>query len=190
MCGAPKSLQAKTEDFIRQRKEYEAEGRPFVAIDETAFGRNTRSPYGYAQKGSKLFVRKREPRITTTSVVACVSNTGWLKTMQFVGSVNTDRFLEFLQQVCFPQDAVVLMDNVSFHHAKKVKEYVSVNLPHIAILYTPPYSPWYNPIESCFSIVKRHFAKGRTTVEESMNMLSAQHCESFFRKSLHCVEPF
>ena len=63
----------------------------------------------------------------------------------------------------FPKDTLFLLDNVSFHHSKAF-----INLANTRgwkILYTPPYSPQYNPIELIFSHVKRHFRKTRNILE-------------------------
>ena len=188
MCGAPRNLEQKTNAFITTRDKYIRGGRKFYAIDETSFGRNTKAPYGYAPKGQKLFVRKSSARVTTTSVVACVGPDGWNGTMSYQGSVNTDRFLHFLEGLNLERGSVVLLDNVSFHHSLRVK--AAFESMGVLALFTPPYSPWYNPIESCFSIVKRHFMKGQSTIEQSLQCLTAQHCVAFFAKSLNCVQPF
>ncbi len=51
-----------------------------------------------------------------------------------------------------PAGTVLLLDNVSFHHSKVVKEYaISQGL---VLLYVPPYSPWFNSVEGVFSIAK------------------------------------
>ena len=47
-------------------------------------------------------------------------------------------------------DTVVLIDNVAFHHSKIVKQYARDR--NIHLLYVPPYSPWFNPVEGVFSI--------------------------------------
>ena len=49
------------------------------------------------------------------------------------------------------------MDNVSFHHCKEVVEFI--HSQNWKILYTPPYSPWFSPIEGVFSVVKNHYRK-------------------------------
>ena len=49
------------------------------------------------------------------------------------------------------------MDNVRFHHSKDVLEYFKSR--NIDILFVPPYSPWFNPIENAFSLIKKHFYK-------------------------------
>lgn len=187
MYGAPHDLEAKTLAFCKTRGELRAQGFEFLSIDETSFGRNFSPSFGYSPRGQKLYVRKKQPRVTTRSVVACVSKSGWLGTTCITGSFNTDRFLTFLKSLNLSERHVVLMDNVSFHHNRSVKDYLaSIN---VTVLYTPPYSPWYNPIESCFSIAKRAFAQGKT-IDESFASVTAAHCQAFFAKSLTCVSPF
>ena len=45
-----------------------------------------------------------------------------------------------------------LIDNASWHKTKKVREYCEEN--NIALLFLPPYSPEYNPIERVWSFLK------------------------------------
>jgi transposase len=49
----------------------------------------------------------------------------------------------------------VLMDNISFHHSKEIKELAKQH--KMKLLYPPPYSPDFNPIELAFSQLKRIF---------------------------------
>ena len=52
-----KDLREKTQEFVRRRNSFVAEGRQFVSIDETSFGRSGRFPsYGYAPRGRPLTV--------------------------------------------------------------------------------------------------------------------------------------
>lgn len=46
----------------------------------------------------------------------------------------------------------LIMDNVRFHHSHKVKDLADQK--GLRIVYTPPYSPDFNPIENVFSYVK------------------------------------
>ncbi len=52
---------------------------------------------------------------------------------------------------CYKQ--VIIMDNASIHRSKKVREVIE-NAGHI-LLYLPPYSPDYNPIENVFGTIKK-----------------------------------
>ena len=62
-------------------------------------------------------------------------------------------FLEFLQTLNLPENTILLLDNVSFHHTQEVKTYIKSR--KWDLLYVPPYSPQFNPIENIFSSVKQ-----------------------------------
>lgn len=48
--------------------------------------------------------------------------------------------------------SVLVMDNATIHNSE---ELVGLLLQHgVYVLYLPPYSPWFNPIEKVFSKVK------------------------------------
>jgi hypothetical protein len=50
---------------------------------------------------------------------------GLIATLSIVGSVNTDVFLFYVQEILLPQlwiEAIVLMDNLSVHHAHVIRE--------------------------------------------------------------------
>jgi transposase len=175
----PKDCKERLHAFLQLRKSYS--DREFYSIDETSFGRNSFVSVGYALKGRKLYITKKQPRMSSISVCACASKNGWIGTMKKDGSFNKASFLEFLQTLHIPPLSVLLLDNIRFHHSKEVKDYLkSVN---ITPLYTPPYSPWFNPIEGCFSIVKKAFAAIQS-IDEAFLSLQSKHFLSFFQKSL------
>ena len=186
--GEPKDLLAKTTNFLTARSVARTNGRPFVSIDETSFGRHGGPAFGYAQRGAKVFVRKNGcPRVTTSTVVACVAPDGLVHRRTITGSCNTARFAEFLRECKLPGGTVVLLDNVSFHHARYVKE--TADAANLQLLFTPPYSPWFNPIEGCFSVVKRAYYKG-CSVDAAFAALEPRHCRAFFRRSLDATDRF
>ncbi len=178
--GVSAAQEKETKAFLATRSEYIANGRSFVAIDETSFGRHGRVTKGYAPKGRALHVRKKQPYIKTKSAVACVSPSGLVAKTILAGAFNTKKFVEFLQSMDLA-GTVVLLDNVSFHHSNEVASFASAN--NIELLFVPPYSPWFNPIENCFSIVKRHFYQHQD-IEEAFAALTGDHCQSFFSKCM------
>jgi transposase len=155
--GQPSNLAAKTAAFEAKRTAFLQQGRFFVSVDETSFGRHCAPVYGYALSGTPLRIKKNRPRCTTVSVVAAVTADGSIFRRQHAGSFNTDRFAAFLDDLQLPVGSVILLDNVSFHHSRRVKDIA--DLKGWDLLHTPPYSPWYNPIEGVFSIVKRSYYK-------------------------------
>ena len=176
----------KTDSFLLQRKQYIDDNRMFLSIDETSFGRNGINTRGYAKKGHKLHICKTPERVITTSAACCVSSNGLVDVSIKSGSFNTTSFVEFLKSLKLPRGAVVLMDNVSFHRSCVVKE--TLDAMGVDVLYTPPYSPWFNPIEMCFSIVKRKYYK-TLAIHQSFDTLNSSHTSAFFRHSLACLGP-
>lgn len=180
----PKDLEIKTRQFLEQRNSFVKEGRYFISIDETSFGRNMKDVKGYALVGQQLRIQRAVKRITTTSfLVAASNNTIVLKESSF-GSFNSLSFSSFLESLPVPSGTVILLDNVAFHHSKVVKEVAERK--GFVLLFVPPYSPWFNPIEGVFSIVKREFYR-HGNIARSFDAVNSYHCSSFFKKSFETV---
>ena len=78
------------------------------------------------------------------------------------------------------------MDNVSFHKSKEVKEYISKTDNNI--LYVPPYSPQFNPIELVFSKMKHNYRKLsvksdniENKVKESISSINSKDLFNYFK---------
>ena len=82
--------------------------------------------------------------------------------MLFDKSINTEKFLVFLDELrakYFFDDLCIYMDNLSVHLSKVVRE--RLEEMSIKYIYSPIYSPDFNPIESVFSLTKGHIKKVR-----------------------------
>jgi len=185
--GKSQNQEARTREFLQKRQQFQEQNRMFVSIDETSFGRNGIEIKGYAPRGVKLHIQRIPERTVTTSAVCCVSNDGIISYATKQGSYNTDSFVSFIESLNLQEKTVVLMDNVSFHKSRKVSHVFQER--NVEVLFTPPYSPWFNPIELCFSIVKRDYYKNGS-ISKAFETLSSQHCIAFFDKSLNCYGAF
>ena len=178
--GKPSRIEKDTVEFVEKRNNFIRNGHPFVSLDETSFGRNGAITRGYSKKGEPLFVKSKPSRMTTTSVLSAVSSEGKTKWSTRVGSFDRNTFLEALKSFSFERGTVVLLDNVSFHHSKIVKDFSQEQGIHL--LYVPAYSPWFNPIEGVFSVVKRHFYMHRC-IDGAFRTVTNRHVNAFFDKS-------
>ncbi len=68
------------------------------------------------------------------------------------------------------------MDNVRFHKTKEVTEYIINNN---SVLYIPPYSPQFNPIEEVFSQLKSYLKKG-LNIHDSVNKITPVHLGNYY----------
>ena len=177
----PPYVQERILDFLRVRDELRRNNVPLVAVDETSFGRNGPAVHGYSQKGCPLFVANRPARMTTTSVLAAMQEDGTFMYTRRVGPFNASSFVDHMRQFPLRRGTAVLLDNVAFHHSSIVHEYARNR--GVMLVYVPPYSPWFNPIEGAFSIAKRHFYAYRD-LEAGLQAVTSRHVRAFFRKSL------
>lgn len=73
---------------------------------------------------------------------------GLIASMSIVGSVNTDVFLFYVQEILTPQlwvGAIIVMDNLPVHHATVLRE--AIEAVGAKVVFLPPYSPdlgWFN----------------------------------------------
>jgi len=101
-------------------------------------------------------------------------------------------FETYIEKVLVPslrREQVVVMDNLSAHKGKRVRELVES--AGCELLYLPPYSPDFSPIEEAFSKVKGLLRKAETRSREALveamgralDAVSARDARGFFE---HC----
>jgi len=92
------------------------------------------------------------PNVT---LVAALAPNGLQAAMTVSGAVNGDVFAAYLQQVLGPTlvpGDVVVLDNLPAHKVAGLAELIEAR--GARLLYLPPYSPDFNPIELAFSKLK------------------------------------
>jgi transposase len=136
-------------------------------------------------------VHKHPPkRRRVVSLLLAIDRSGVVAHEIRVGSFNQHSFSAFIEKL--PSERPLLMDNASIHKTALVREACGRN--NIRPIYTPPYCPWFNPVEFAFSVVKRRFRKLRATrtetipefhpdITRSLENVTADKCVSFFAHS-------
>ena len=83
------------------------------------------------------------------------------------GPINRDAFETYVEQVLVRElspGSLVIMDNLSSHKGPRVRELIEA--AGASLLYLPPYSPDFNPIENAFAKLKALLRKAaKRTVE-------------------------
>jgi transposase len=124
--------------------------------------------YGRAKTNERVNDYVPDVRFERTSVVANIRLNGKQSTMTFKGTLNGQVFAAYVEQCLAPMLSlgdIVVMDNLSSH---KVKGAINPILAKGAtVLYLPPYSPDFNPVELSWSKMKSMLGKLKArTVEE------------------------
>lgn len=122
--------------------------------------------YGRAPIGERLYDNEAPGNPgQNISLIGAMSLEGLMATMSVMGSVNTEVFLFYIQEILIPQlwvGAIIVMDNLPVHHASLVRE--AIEAAGAKVVFLPPYSPDLSPIELCWSKLKQllRSAKART----------------------------
>ncbi len=140
-------------------------------IDETWASTNMARTHGRAPRGERLRAAIPHGHWLTTTFVAGLRNTGMVAPMVLDGPINGSLFQDYVEQVLVPElrpGDIVVMDNLGSHKGAGVR--AAIEAAGANLLYLPPYSPDFNPIELAFAKLK---AALRTAAERSLDGLWA-----------------
>jgi len=116
--------------------------------------------HGRAPKGQRLRVGVPHGHWKTTTFLAGLATRGMIAPFVLDGPINKDAFETYVAKVLVPElrpGDIVIMDNLSSHKGPRVREMIEA--ANAGLLYLPPYSPDFNPIENAFSKLKAHLRK-------------------------------
>jgi transposase len=126
-----------------------------VFIDETWASTNMARRYGRTRRGQRLRVGVPHGHWKTTTFVAGLRASGLIAPLVLDGPINREAFETYVARVLVPElraGDVVIMDNLSSHKGPRVRE--MIERAGARLLYLPPYSPDFNPIENAFAKLK------------------------------------
>jgi transposase len=151
------------------RRAREMNHRRFIFLDETAVNTAMTPTYGRAPRGERVVDWAPRSYGEQTSVIGALSlGRGFLAMMTLTGAVDTLAFDAYLAQVLGPRlrkGDVIVLDNLNVHKASHVSRVAEER--GAQVLWLPPYSPDFSPIEQCWSKIKSllRAAKARTREE-------------------------
>lgn len=135
----------------------------FLWLDETGCDRrNTLCKYGYSLRGIPICDQRLLVRGKRYFAIPIVSLDGIHDVYVTEGTVNGDKFADFVQSCLLPvlkpfnylnSHSVVIMDNASIHHVRDVLDLIE-GQARAKVCFLPPYSPDLMPAEGVFSQVK------------------------------------
>ena len=166
--------------------------RKLVFIDESGFRTNMVRLYGRARQGQRLVAHVPWGHWKTTTFVAALRHDRLTAPMVLDGPLNGCVFREYVRQILAPTlrpGDIVVMDNLSSHKAAGVKE--AIEAAGATLVYLPPYSPDFNPIEMAYAKLKWLVrSAGQTTIEalwrflgQSLDRFSSTECLHYLH---HC----
>jgi transposase len=161
-----------------------------IFIDESGLNLALTRLYARAPRGVRALGSVPQNYGQNLTVWAALDRNGIRAALLVAGATDGDVFRTFVERVLVPKlrhgDRVVL-DNLSAHKMAGVAE--AVAQAGAQLLYLPPYSPDYNPIELAWSKIKRQLRtvgartrpKLQRNLRRALQQISPREARAWFR---------
>jgi transposase len=163
-----------------------------VFLDESGLHIAMARTHVWVKKGREYIERAPMNWGDNLTLLGAIRLTGWVLLSSMFKTVNAERFIDWLKRKLLPKlcpGDVLVMDNLKAHRDERVRPLChSVG---VRVLYLPPYSPNFNPIEPGWALQKQHVRKIaprspvalRRVARRARYRVTQRHCRRWFE---HC----
>jgi len=145
--------------------------------------------YGRAPRGVRCRAPIPHGHWKTTTFVGALTLDGIVAPMTIDGAMTGAAFLAYVEQVLAPTlrpGDIVVLDNLPAHKPIAIRD--AIEAAGAVMLFLPPYSPDFNPIEMAFSKIKALLKKAaaRTVIDlwdairSAIDAITQKDARSFF----------
>jgi transposase len=160
-----------------------------VFIDETWASTKMARTHGRCRRGERLRIGVPHGHWKTTTFVAGLTTRGMVAPFVLDGPINRNAFETYVERVLVPElrkGDIVVMDNLSSHKGTTTRQ--RIEAAGASLLYLPPYSPDFNPIENAFAKLKALLRKAaeRTVdglwaaIGRMVDLFTPVECRNYF----------
>ncbi|WP_245430216.1 MULTISPECIES: IS630 family transposase [Mesorhizobium] len=189
------ALEQDRPDILKRRRAWfdgqlDLDPARLVFIDETGLSTKMARLRGRALRGERCRAGVPHGHWKTTTFTGALRLTGMTAPFVYDGAMNGVVFLAYVEQVLAPTltpGDVVVMDNLPAHKSGGVRE--AIEAAGAKLMFLPPYSPDFNPIENAFAKLKallraraeRTIAALWDTVGALVDLFTPTECENYFK---------
>jgi transposase len=170
--------------------------KDLIFIDEAGVNLALTRLFARSPKGERAYGKRPQKRGENVSMIGALSLAGVVTQISLIGATDGLTFEAFISQKLVPKlwaGACVVMDNCSIHRGEEIK--ALIEQVGARLIYLPPYSPDFSPIENCWSKIKRRLRSlgARTypslakAIEEAFNQVSLKDIQSWFTHCCYCT---
>jgi transposase len=167
-----------------------------IFIDEAGANLSLIRHSARAKKGKRANGTRPQKRSKNVSIIGAIGLKGLISQYSILGATDGLTFEAYISQKLVPQlweGAYVVMDNCSIHKGKEVEKLIEA--AGAKLIYLPPYSPDFSPIENCWSKVKnilrsigaRSYPDLAQAIETAFNQVSLNDIYNWFTHCCYCT---
>jgi transposase len=165
-------------------------GRRLIFLDETGAATDMVRLRGWGPIGERVPGRAPGGHWKTTTFLAGLAAEGFVAPFVLDGPINQEIFTAYVREILVPAlkpGDVVILDNLSSH--KGLEARALIEAAGAELLFLPPYSPDFNPIELAFAKLKELLRKAAERTREALwNRIGAlldaftpEECSAYIR---------
>ena len=132
--------------------------------DEASLSNTATVSYQWAEKGKQPKIKQKQRKRERKTLFGCVEpKTGIVVTAENDAG-NTRTFFSFLLKTVRqfgPQKVIMVLDNVRYHHSKRLKPILKKYEHRIELVFLPPYSPDLYPMERIWWCMRKKITHNR-----------------------------
>ncbi|QDW25075.1 IS630 family transposase [Pedobacter sp. KBS0701] len=135
-----------------------------VFQDEASLSNTATVSYMWAEKGKQPRINQKQRKRERKTLFGCIEPETGIVVTSKADRGNTISFFSFLLLVVktyHERKVVMVLDNVPYHHAKRLKPILERYKHRIELVYLPPYSPDLNPIERVWWYMRKKITHNR-----------------------------
>lgn len=162
-----------------------------VFLDEAGLNCAMTRSHAWVKRGTEF--EERVPMNwgrKSLTLIGAIRLRGWVVLTTMFNTANAERFVAWVRRKLLPKlrrGDVLVMDNAKSHHDPRVVDLCAVR--GVRVIYLPPYSPDFNPIEPGWALQKQHVRKHaprdplalRRIARRARYRVTKRHCRNWYR---------
>jgi transposase len=159
---------AKRQAFVELRPSLDP--NRLVFVDESGFRLGSSPRHGWAPVGKDSAGYSVQGHWQTITMLGAIALDGFRGFMTIDAGTSTDVFEAFVTHELVPNlraDDIVVLDNLSAHKGPEVRR--RIEAAGCQLLFTPPYSPDFNPIEEAWAKLKDIIRRAPTRTRDAFD---------------------
>jgi transposase len=187
----PIAYERERDDVARKREAFvelqpHLDSRRLVFVDESGFRLGSPPRHGWAPRGEDSPGRGIHGRWEMVTMIGAIAHDGFRGFMTVNAGTSVEVFEAFVTHQLIPNlqpGDIVVMDNLSAHKNAGVRK--QLEGAGCRVVFTPPYSPEYNPIEKTWAKLKDIVRRVETRTRDAFDAALAHAMDQVSEDDIH-----
>ncbi len=170
--------------------------KDLIFVDESGVNLALTRLFARAPKGHRAYGKRPQKRGKNVSIIGAIALSGLVSQISLIGTTDGLTFEAFISQQLVPKlwvGACVVINNCSIHKRDEIKALIERS--GAKLIYLPPYSPEFSPIENCWSKIKsllrsmgaRNYPDLAQAIEDAFERVSLEDIRNWFTHCCYCT---